>query len=85
MQVPLTLFAQSGRHRTPYDKPYRNFNNNCGELQPDVFREGIFDNVFKILQQVCGLDFDSFTFQSAREREHLTDNIRATFCTYLCC
>jgi hypothetical protein len=56
-----------------------------GELQPDVFREGIFDNVFKILQQVCGLDFDSFTFQSAREREHLTDNIRATFCTYLCC
>jgi len=31
MQVPLTLLAQSGRHRTPYDNPYRNFNNNnCG-------------------------------------------------------
>jgi hypothetical protein len=29
MQVPLTLLAQSGRQRTPYDNPYRNYSN-CG-------------------------------------------------------
>ena len=35
MQVPLTLLGQSGRHRTPYDNPYRNFNNNCGAASAD--------------------------------------------------
>ena len=48
-----------------------------GELQPNVLREGVLDDVFKVLQQMLGLDFDSFTFQAARKREHLPHDIRA--------
>ena len=48
-----------------------------GELQPDVFREGVLDDVFKVLQQMLGLDFDSFAFQAARKGEHLPHNVRA--------
>jgi hypothetical protein len=38
-----------------------------GELQPNVFRESIANNALNVLQQMRGLDLDSFAFQATCE------------------
>ena len=48
-------------------------------MQPNVFGESVLDDALDILEEMLGLNFNPFAFESPRKGKDLTNDIRAPF------